>query len=132
MKVYLAACYARREELAAYAEELRALGIEVTSRWLTGEHSAPAEHEDKAAIWERYSQDDVDDVLAADTVVSFTEPPTVPTLRGGRHVEFGIAVQAGKRKVLVGQRENIFHWLPGVECYPTWEKAKRVLAEGVA
>lgn len=131
MRVYLAARYSRREELAAYADELRALDIEVTSRWLTGAHNAPSEDDNKNAIWQQYAIDDVEDVLAADTVVSFTETPLTPTLRGGRHVEYGIAAHAGKRLVLVGERENIFHWLPGVECYPTWQDAKVALAEVV-
>jgi len=38
MKIYLAARYSRREELAAYRTELEALGHTVQARWLNGEH----------------------------------------------------------------------------------------------
>lgn len=47
----------------------------------------------------------------------------VPALwaRGGRHVEFGLAVAWEKRIVVIGPQENIFHWLPMVEHYPNFD-----------
>ena len=38
MKYYLAARYSRRLELCGYRADLAGLGIEVTSRWLSGSH----------------------------------------------------------------------------------------------
>jgi hypothetical protein len=38
---------------------------------------------------------------------------------GGRHVEFGYGMAKGKRLVLIGERENVFHDHPSVEVYPT-------------
>jgi hypothetical protein len=49
-------------------------------------------------------------LLAAEMVISFTGGGG----KGGRHVEFGLAVAAGKRLVVIGPRENVFHCLPGV------------------
>lgn len=43
MKIYLAARYGRREELAGYRKELEAEGHIVTSRWLRGNHDLPLE-----------------------------------------------------------------------------------------
>jgi hypothetical protein len=65
-------------------------------------------------------------VLAADVLMAFTEFPgqTPGRARGGRHVEFGIAFAKEKRLMIVGPRENIFHWLPSVEVYPDFEQAK--------
>jgi hypothetical protein len=37
-RVYLAARYSRREELCRYADDLRAIGHTITSRWLDGNH----------------------------------------------------------------------------------------------
>jgi hypothetical protein len=37
--------------------------------------------------------------------------------RGGRHVEFGYAMALGKRLIVVGHRENLFHEHPTVEFY---------------
>jgi len=47
----------------------------------------------------------------------FSEPPDSHSKRGGRHVEFGLALAWGKRLMIVGPRENVFHCLPQVEQY---------------
>jgi nucleoside 2-deoxyribosyltransferase len=131
MRAYLAARYSRREELGGYREQLRAIGIEVTSRWLDGTHqygpdSARAQeelgaHEDMAR---RFAMEDVEDLRAADVVISFTEIPRQPsTNRGGRHVELGLALGLGKLIINVGPRENAFHYLADVESYARWEDA---------
>lgn len=124
MKIYLASRYSRREELLRYSQELEALGHIITSRWLTGNHEL-ADRDDyltaaQQADRERFASEDWSDVKAADCVISFTEEPRGTTSRGGRHVEFGGALMAGKRTVVVGHRENVFHCLPEVEFYPTW------------
>jgi hypothetical protein len=111
MKLYLAARYDRREEMAALADAIEDLGHEVTARWVDG-HGQP---DGESA---RY---DLTDVIVADALVLFTEEPTasVPfAARGGRHVEFGYALKAGKRMFIVGARENIFHELPEVTALP--------------
>jgi hypothetical protein len=67
-------------------------------------------------------------VNGADVVINFTEPPRSKANRGGRHVEYGIALAKGLRVIVVGYRENIFHWLPMVEFCETWEDAKGLIA----
>jgi len=129
---YLAARYSRREELCAYKADLEARGHRVPARWLLGEHQVhgleaaravendgpiPA---DQAVL---FAQDDVEDLLSADVVVSFTTEPWSGTgsTRGGRHVEFGIALgirRSGgeaRRLFIVGPLENVFHALPEVD-----------------
>ena len=111
MKLYLAARYDRLAEMAALAEAIEDLGHEVTSRWIEG-HGQP---DGDSALY------DLTDVVVADALVLFTEEPTahVPfAARGGRHVEFGYALRAGKRMFIVGPRENIFHELPEVTALP--------------
>lgn len=157
VKVYLAARYSRREELCRYREQLQAHGFIVTSRWLNGTHQLDAagapigdageqlvesgDGREAAALRRRFCEEDVADVLDADVVISFTEEPRKPSSnRGGRHVEFGIAlgmraaqVQEGKdvyRLIVVGHRENIFHWLDSVEFYPAWQDVCDVLELG--
>lgn len=51
----------------------------------------------------------------------FSEPPDSHSKRGGRHVEFGMALAWGLRLIVIGQRENVFHCLPQVERYDTWD-----------
>lgn len=111
MRIYLAARYARYEEMGGYVtDRLRELGHEVQAEWTTGQH-----HDTDSA---RCAGIDYNEIAAADVVISFTEPPGMETAgrgRGGRHVEFGIALAMGKRCIVVGYRENVFHHLPDVE-----------------
>ena len=55
-------------------------------------------------------------------MIFFSETLESGFLTGGRHVEFGVAVEAGKPIYVIGGKENIFHWLPGVSHYDTWRK----------
>ena len=62
--------------------------------------------------------------MAADAVIIFTEIPNTILATGGRHVEFGLALAQGKRVIIVGPRENVFHYLlPGSQVFVTWNKA---------
>ena len=144
MKVYLAARYGRLEELKGYRDDLLVLGHEVTARWVDGNHRWSTEQQRQDADngrpstdATRFAWDDVDDINDADTVISFTEHPHSGYSRGGRHVEFGYALAINhysmtrgslgdmKRLVVIGPRENVFHNLPGVEVYDTWEEFLR-------
>lgn len=127
-KVYLASRYSRADEMQGVRDVLAGLmGAEVTSRWIDKhpDTNGPTllssfTPEVLAADPEgcgKYASVDVEDVLAADTVISFT---CGTGGKGGRHVEFGIGVGAGKRLIVVGPREHIFHTLPEVEWHPDW------------
>lgn len=132
MKVYLAARYSTKDQIAKYAEELRALGIEVTSTWLEEPHSPTSQlNELEGEQHTFYALNDLRDVDAADALVFFSVPPTQPMVRGGRHVEFGYAL--GKRLpiVVVGPKENIFHYLPSVRHVDTWGDAVNLLTEAL-
>jgi hypothetical protein len=125
MKIYLAARYSRFPEMQQYAKELAALGHTITSRWIWGQHdiadgSIVPTTEAQAARW---ACEDYEDLASADACLSFTEPPgeRAGRGRGGRHCEHGIALALKKRCIVVGTRENIFHWLAVVEFYETWE-----------
>lgn len=128
MTIYLAARYSRRLELCAYAETLRSLGATVRARWLSGSHQIddsgePLGELGEAAIEsgevsaEKFAVDDLQDVLAADVVICFTEPPRSTATRGGRHVEMGIAIASHKKVLVVGYRENVFCWLPEIKFF---------------
>lgn len=122
MKIYLASRYSRRDELSAYAAVLKDLGQTVTSRWLDGHHEIIKEMRDEYAYLERqrFAQEDWEDLMAADVCINFTEPPRSEHSRGGRHVEFGGALAAKKRCIVIGFRENVFHCLPQVEFYTSF------------
>jgi hypothetical protein len=136
LKIYLAARYSRRDELRAIASDLRRLGHTITSRWLdttwegkdaTGSSAAPPEYREKHAV------EDLEDVLAAELFIAFTEEPRSGG-RGGRHIEFGAALAVGKRLIVVGHRENLFYHHPRVVYFPTVEEMMSLgfgIAEGV-
>lgn len=124
MRIYLAARYSRREELCKYREQLQAAGHVVTSRWLNGNHqvddaglSAQAQEKERT----RFAVEDWEDLMDAQLCISFTEEPRSSNSRGGRHVEFGAAVAKALFCVVIGPRENVFHCLPQVWVFPTWE-----------
>lgn len=134
-------------ELCGYRNQLSKLGFLVQARWLDGGHQiadngAPIGESgealvegdtggtsaEAAALRAKFASDDFEDVTAAEIVISFTEPPRAKANRGGRHVEYGIALARGVRVIVVGHRENIFHWLPQVEFCKTWEDAVRLIS----
>lgn len=123
MEVYLAARYSRIGELNSYKAELEGKGLTVTSRWLTGEYrlqEAKAAEEGSPDIGFIVAQHDVEDISTADTIICFTETPRSNHSRGGRHVEFGMALALKKRIVIIGPLENVFYCLPEVERYNDW------------
>lgn len=145
MKIYLASRYSRREELVKYRTELQNLGLDVQARWLDGKHQLANDgtpigdkgeklvegvddgstNVQNAQLRSKFAQDDWEDVSSADLVINFTEAPRSSANRGGRHVEFGIALARNARVIVVGHRENIFHWLPCVEFVQTFDEAKQ-------
>lgn len=129
-KIYLASRYSRNAEMREYAKQLQSSGFEVTSRWIYGNHQISddglsAEAKESERI--RFATEDLEDLVAAHCTISFTEPPRGTNSRGGRHVEFGISMALLKRTIVVGHRENVFHCLPDVEFYPTWDKCLEAL-----
>jgi nucleoside 2-deoxyribosyltransferase len=114
---YIAARFSRRPEANALARSLIERGHSVTSRWVLPDTdqvlatglSAQAENSERT----RFALEDVADVHACDCMVSLMEEPR-SNGRGGRHVEFGIAIGLGKHHVIIGPRETVFHHLPGV------------------
>lgn len=122
MIAYIAAGYSRKNEMVEKIAELAHLGIQVTSTWPYEPHSPNSQlgeisDEDYLDLAKR----DIAEINEADTVILFTQEPTKPFVRGGRMHEFGYAHAAGKRLIVIGPRENIFHYLPSVKVYHSWE-----------
>jgi hypothetical protein len=143
-QIYLASRYSRRVELCGYRDQLSKLGYLVQARWLDGGHQldnagAPIGDNGEALIEAgnceranllraRFANDDWEDVCSAEIQINFTEPPRSSANRGGRHVELGIALARTQRVIVVGHRENIFHWLPQIEFYPSFDEAVAALS----
>ncbi len=109
MNIYLSAQWSRRDEIEGYAKELRELGHTVTSRW---HHGEPMGDDSKPtrATWARWAQADLDDIAAADVFLAFTELEGTMS-RGGRHVEWGVALSGNTELWICGQVESQFYAL---------------------
>jgi hypothetical protein len=129
MKIYLAARYSLKNEIREKAQDLINLGIEVTSSWLQEPHNPNIQlTEVSDELNSFYARQDIEDIRRAEWLVLFSQSPTLPGVRGGRHVEFGYALGLGKKLMVVGPKENIFHHLPNVIQVDTWEKAVSILS----
>ena len=111
-KVYIASAYQRRDQMRTYALDLQRIGWEVTSSWLqqTLPFDAPVKSFPESEM-SKLAEQDVEDIRRADIFVTYTEPVSRRYPRGGRHVEFGIALALHKPILIVGAVENIFHTL---------------------
>ena len=125
MLVYIAAPFSYKDDLKSFRAELEERRIEVTSRWLD-ECAAPTATLDQFP--DDYHLDttntDINDINRCNVLVLFTiDPLGPPKPRGGRHWETGYAYAKGKEIVIIGPRENIFHYLPDVKVFSTKTEA---------
>lgn len=118
--IYIAARFSRRAEAHELSKRLRERGHTITSRWVrpNDDHVLPTGLSAQAADAERarFATEDCADVIACDCMVSLMEEPR-SNGRGGRHVEFGMALGLGKRLVVIGPLETVFHHLPQVVAF---------------
>jgi nucleoside 2-deoxyribosyltransferase len=118
MKIYLAAAFAQKDEVAQRAAEVVALGHSITHDWFN-DPPLPGNGIDVTTKEEckRRARADLHGISKANLIVVLAGL----SYTGGKHVEVGYAMATGKRIALVGKPENVFHWLIG-EQYDTWEQ----------
>lgn len=127
MRIYLAARYSRNEEMRKYRDDLAKLGHEVTSRWID-QHGgleltscSPERLENRPADCARFAEVDILDLEMAGLLIVFTEIGPSDS-KGGKHVEFGIALALDKKIAIVGPRENVFYCLPRISKFDTFDE----------
>lgn len=118
-KLYLAAPYAERGEMAKLAEANPE--FEYTSRWIYQDPTIPDTGIGGASDPHKYAMKDLSDVLEADVFVCFSEPQRA---RGGKHFETGFAFAAGKQVAVVGELEHMFQAINIIQHFDTWEDCK--------
>jgi hypothetical protein len=157
-RVYIASFFADKDRVRERSKELIDAGMQVTARWYD-------EKADKNSTLRDFSHEyfretgvfDVEDVIDANVLILTVPTPeqcmklTVEQLsRGGRHFESGLQyglmmsewlehseIRSSRRRlILLGPRENVFHFLDGIgiakkfpkiEQYDTWEEVVKVL-----
>lgn len=113
--VYLAARFSKQPEMRKIRDLFLQEKINVTSTWL--DQHPNGDLGDDPVTDTRNAIRDLVDVRVADGLVFFSEAQLAR--RGGRHVEFGYALALGKPIYVVGNKENIFHYTPGIKHYQT-------------
>ena len=130
MKIYIAAMYSLKDQMRKYRDILRSDGHQIVSTWMDESHDSQACLADIPAHWlQQYAKNDLLELQACDTMLFFSEHPTIPTRRGGRHVEFGYALSQHKLIVVCGPQENIFHLLPQIKFAEDFAHARTLLKQ---
>lgn len=123
VKFYIAA---RRQH---FAKQIRSLLIELdhssTAGWIDSPHFGKKPYVDQLRTEE--AQQDLLDVERADALIMYAD--NHPS-RGGRHTEVGIALAHRKPVIVVGDKENVFHWHPLVTVVSDLEELKTLLKSG--
>lgn len=134
-RVYIAGAFHRRDEFMTLRQSIEAYGMLCTSRWLVIEHTIN-DAKDLPTLGALYSTHDRDDVKISDSLVLVANDPDDTYKSGGRWVEFGIAVDAGKDLVtydpwapLRTRHENVFSYLPENTIYHDWADVLNHLIE---
>lgn len=111
--------------MRGYRATLLSLGHEVTSSWLNeADYGDNGISMDYPVDFCAFAEQDCRDIDRADCFMAFTEGPGGAP-RGGRHVEYGIAIAKLKTLFVIGHRENAFHHLPHViflDSFEHWVK----------
>lgn len=135
MRLYLAAAWARKNEIKNVADQLDklAFGLHVGSRWLEEPDSIYG-GADVLAFRRERARIDIQDVASSDILVRFTDDLTsemVPAklATGARMFEMGYAYALGKSIVVVGGIQPIFDYLPGVVHVPDVDALKQHLVK---
>ena len=105
--IYVAAPWKRKDEAREAKCILEKEGFIVTSRWIDLHGDVDKMDPSTRAYIEEQSIHDVEDVYDADVLVLLNLEKSE-----GKACETGMALAEGIPVILVGERTNIFHWLP--------------------
>lgn len=110
--LYIAAPFTSRFQLQAIVREIRAKGVDVTSRWI---FSNPQIGE--ASRWAHKCLEDIKKAEAL--AIDFTQGASA---HGGMFVELGFAYAIGRNIHIIGEFDNIFLQLDYFPQHKNWEE----------
>ena len=116
LKIYIASRWDDREDALLIKKFIEDKGLVCTSTWLTPHDEQGMDALKNAAIEKprQRAVKDFEDIDDADVYLVYSPKKSHRNGTGGKHVELGWALAHGKRCVLIGERENIFHYHPMV------------------
>lgn len=116
LKVYVASRWDDRDKAMEIKAQLEGAGLICTSTWLTPHDeqsmNALAAEGDMVSKARQRAVKDCEDINAADVYLVYSPKESHRNGTGGKHVELGYALAQGKASVVIGDRENIFHYHP--------------------
>jgi hypothetical protein len=115
VKVYVAGFFDSQARLKETALRLADLGYEITSTWLD---EVPTPDPDEHYL-NMCAIRDLEDIKRSDAVILDTQDINP---RGGREVEWGVALTRMIPRYIVGPSRNVFHRLATLH-FTTWESA---------
>ena len=123
MKSYIAAPWDCKDIAKEIRDHLKKLKVESTASWidLSGDYFAGPPASEAAR--------DVSQIRDADMFVMYVPDPD--TSRGGRDVEFGMALMANYPIILIGTRRCVFHWHPDVRYFSSVAEFKEGSIDGI-
>jgi nucleoside 2-deoxyribosyltransferase len=107
------------------ADAIRDAGHKIVSTWLEEDMTAPL----TASCRARIAAKDLREIRKADVLV-LEAAPVGCHVPGGKHVELGYALALGKTVLVVGRKENIFHWHDDVHVFASTYEAVARLSGG--
>lgn len=116
-KIYIAASYPRKAEALDVAAKMKAMGYCVVSSWLyenEGYHGEDIDVRMRAS-----ARRDLQEIQECDMLVSLVGDDQT---HGGRHSELGVALALGKIVIIIGAREQVFHWHSAVTVFNNVEE----------
>ena len=128
MNIYLASTYSNHPEMREWKETLAKAGYTVTSRWITGEDE-PFEGTKNPEMNHTFATHDLEDLENSDIAIFDCRPETHGKGQGGRHVEFGFALCEEMPVIIIGEPENVFHYLNRVIVVKDLEEAITIIDE---
>lgn len=134
MRVYVAARFQDIGLAREAAQWLRTAGHDVVSTWHDIENpemvtEKALQRADRVAFSRQRILRDLAEIEESDALILLAAAAGEPS-SGGRHVEFGYAFSRDRRCVVVGEPENLFHFLPGVSVVPGVAEAAVLLGGG--
>ena len=143
MKFYLAAAFERKKEAQALATEIESQGHICVASWLKPGAEEELNREDETgglalqraksdimikAEFIKIAQVDYEDIQECEWFICLSETEdTTVSRRGGRHVEYGYADAWDKGIIIVGPKENIFHYRDGTKLRLLFKAASDLL-----
>jgi hypothetical protein len=120
------------KEVIKAVHDLEDLNIKVVSTWHKESHKPSISMKAMSdSFCRKTAKRDIKELKSADTFVLLSVDPDVKFSRGGHCIEAGWAQALRLRFLLVGPKQNVFCYLPGIKRVKTWEAGKKWLAKQI-